>query len=94
MGHTNITECRIFFLFIFFLLLVFPPASKPKNLNFDSVSVTTPFVPTPGREVRAAGVAAGRWPPPRHVLLFDMRATCQSMASSLQLLRGLGGIDF
>lgn len=42
-----------------------------------------------GREVRAAGGADGRWLLPCHVLLFDMRVTCQSMASSLLLLWGL-----
>lgn len=43
----------------------------------------------PGADVRTAGGADSRWWLPRHVVLFDMRATCQSMASSLFLLWGL-----
>lgn len=42
-----------------------------------------------GGEVGAAGGGDGRWLLPCHVLLFDMRVTCQSMASSLLLLWGL-----
>lgn len=47
------------------------------------------FLLEPGREMRAAGGGDGRWLLPWHVVLFDMRVTCQSMASSLLLLWGL-----